>query len=108
MLDYGTENIYSDHWAKSVAWQRHYCAFWKQSCGYCDWRHPDLVNAYQADNHGACSKLEHRFYNDVTGANISFVDGMEEGRKILADSDVDIITADGLTDAAKKVVAAAG
>ncbi len=33
---------------------------------------------------------------------------VEEGRKILADSDVDIITADGLTDAAKKVVAAAG
>jgi len=33
---------------------------------------------------------------------------VEEGRRILADSDVDIITADGLTDAAKKVVAAAG
>ena len=33
---------------------------------------------------------------------------VEEGRRILAESDVDIITADGLTDAAKKVVAAAG
>jgi succinyl-CoA synthetase beta subunit len=33
---------------------------------------------------------------------------VEEGRKILAESGVDIITADGLTDAAKKVVAAAG
>ncbi len=32
---------------------------------------------------------------------------VEEGRKILAESDVDIITADGLTDAAKKVVEAA-
>ena len=32
---------------------------------------------------------------------------VEEGRKILADSELDIITADGLTDAAKKVVAAA-
>ena len=31
---------------------------------------------------------------------------VEEGRKILAESDVDIITADGLTDAAKKIVAA--
>ena len=31
---------------------------------------------------------------------------VEEGRKILADSGVDIIAADGLTDAAKKVVAA--
>ncbi|TWT67606.1 Succinyl-CoA ligase [ADP-forming] subunit beta [Posidoniimonas polymericola] len=33
---------------------------------------------------------------------------VEEGRKILAESGVDIITAEGLTDAAKKVVAAAG
>jgi succinyl-CoA synthetase beta subunit len=33
---------------------------------------------------------------------------VEEGRKILAESDVDIISAEGLTDAAKKVVAAAG
>ena len=31
---------------------------------------------------------------------------VEEGRRILAESDVDIITAEGLTDAAKKVVAA--
>jgi len=33
---------------------------------------------------------------------------VQEGRKILAESGVDIITAEGLTDAAKKVVAAAG
>ena len=33
---------------------------------------------------------------------------VEEGRKILANSGVDIIAAEGLTDAAKKVVAAAG
>jgi len=33
---------------------------------------------------------------------------VEQGRKILADSGVDIISAEGLTDAAKKIVAAAG
>ena len=33
---------------------------------------------------------------------------VEEGRKILAESGVDIIAADGLTDAARIVVAAAG
>jgi succinyl-CoA synthetase beta subunit len=33
---------------------------------------------------------------------------VEDGRRILAESDVDIITAEGLTDAAQKVVAAAG
>ena len=33
---------------------------------------------------------------------------VKEGRQIIADSGADIITAEGLTDAAKKVVAAAG
>ncbi|MDA7980981.1 MAG: succinate--CoA ligase subunit beta, partial [Pirellulales bacterium] len=33
---------------------------------------------------------------------------VQEGRKILAESDVDIITAEDLTDAAKKVVASLG
>ncbi len=33
---------------------------------------------------------------------------VEQGRKILADSKLNIISATGLTDAAKKVVAAAG
>ena len=33
---------------------------------------------------------------------------VEEGRRILAESKLDIISATGLTDAAKKVVAAAG
>jgi succinyl-CoA synthetase beta subunit len=33
---------------------------------------------------------------------------VEQGKKIIAESGADIISADGLTDAAKKVVAAAG
>ena len=33
---------------------------------------------------------------------------VEQGRKILAESDVDIIAAEDIADAAKKVVAAAG
>ncbi len=33
---------------------------------------------------------------------------VEEGRKMLAESDVEIISATDLTDAAKKIVAAAG
>ncbi|MCA9187912.1 MAG: ADP-forming succinate--CoA ligase subunit beta [Pirellulaceae bacterium] len=49
----------------------------------------------------------------TVGFNVPLVVRLEgtevkEGRKILAESDVDIITAEGLTDAAKKVVAAAG
>jgi len=33
---------------------------------------------------------------------------VDEGRKILTESDVDIVTANDLTDAAKKIVAAIG
>jgi succinyl-CoA synthetase beta subunit len=49
----------------------------------------------------------------TVGFNVPLVARLEgtevkEGRKILAESGVDIITADDLTDAAKKVVAAAG
>ncbi len=48
----------------------------------------------------------------TVGFNVPLVVRLEgtevaEGRKILADSDVDIISAEGLTDAARKVVAAA-
>ncbi|MBW3599905.1 MAG: succinate--CoA ligase subunit beta, partial [Planctomycetes bacterium] len=48
----------------------------------------------------------------TVGFNVPLVVRLEgtevkEGRKILAESGVDIITADDLTDAAKKVVAAA-
>ena len=39
---------------------------------------------------------------------VASTSAVEEGRKILAESDVDIINAVGLTDAAQKVVAAAG
>ena len=31
MLDYSTENMYSEHMAKLVAWHRRYTRFWKQS-----------------------------------------------------------------------------
>ena len=33
---------------------------------------------------------------------------IEEGKKLLSDSDLSIIAADGLTDAAEKIVAATG
>ena len=47
--------------------------------------------------------------NQITVPLVVRLEGTEvdEGRKIIAQSDVDIINAEGLTDAAKKVVAAA-
>jgi aldehyde:ferredoxin oxidoreductase len=82
MLDYSTDNIYSEHMAKLVAWQMHYNRFWKQTALYCDYRWPDFVNVNTPDGRGLTGEGESRFLNAVTGQKLSFRDGMELGRKI--------------------------
>jgi aldehyde:ferredoxin oxidoreductase len=83
MLDFSTENMYSEHMAKLVAWHRHYSRFWKQSVLFCDWRWPDMVNIYAPDKVGSTGDDgEAKFFNAVTGKNLTFADGMELGRKI--------------------------
>lgn len=82
MLNFSTENMYSEHIAKLVAWQRYYSRFWKQGIGYCDFVFPDFINSYAAGNDGMSPEAEPRFYNAVTGEDISFSDGMEMGRKV--------------------------
>ena len=82
MLDFSTENMYSEHIAKLVAWQRYYSRFWKQGIGFCDWAFPDFVNSHAPNNRGLSPDGEPKFYNAITGKNISFRDGMEIGRKV--------------------------
>ncbi len=82
MLDYGTDNMYSKHIAKLVAWHRHYTRFWKQSVLYCDWRWPDFINPYAPNKIGSTGTGEQKFFNAVTGKNFTFLDGIELGRKI--------------------------
>ena len=82
MLDYSTENMYSQSIAKLMAWQRYYSRFWKQGVGYCDWCFPDFFNTCAPDNRGMSPEAEPRFYNAVTGKNISYRDGMNIGRKV--------------------------
>jgi aldehyde:ferredoxin oxidoreductase len=82
MLDYSTDNIYSDHMAKLVAWFRHYTRFWKQSALYCDYRWPDFVRKDAPGNIGSTGEGEPQYFNAVTGKDFSFRDGMELGRKI--------------------------
>jgi len=80
MFDYG--DFYSESKVKLVAWHRHYTRFWKQSILYCDWVFPDLINADTSDNKGFTPEAEPKFFNAVTGNNMTFADGMEIGRKI--------------------------
>jgi aldehyde:ferredoxin oxidoreductase len=84
MFDYsdGPTGIYSEHRVKEIAWHRHYTRFWTESVGYCDFIWPNFINANAPDMLGATPEGEPRFFNSVTGKKISFVDGMEIGRKI--------------------------
>jgi aldehyde:ferredoxin oxidoreductase len=82
MLDFADENMYSEHIARLVAWHRHYTRFFKQSLLFCDHRWPDIVNGYRDDKVGSTGEAEPKFFNAVTGKTITFLDGMELGRKI--------------------------
>ena len=82
MLDFSTENMYSKHIVKLVAWHRHYSRFWKQSALYCNYLFADFCNPRAKDKKGLTGEGEPKFYNAVTGKNMTFADGMELGRKI--------------------------
>ena len=84
MLDYsdGPTGIYSEHKVKQVAWVKHYEKFWIGSNGFCGWRWPICFTNNSADFKGPTPEAEPRFFNAVTGKNITFADGMELGRKI--------------------------
>ena len=43
---------------------------------------PEFYNSYTDDKNGMTPEAEPRFFNAVTGKNISFLDGMETGRKV--------------------------
>jgi aldehyde:ferredoxin oxidoreductase len=82
MLNYNDENMYSEHIAKLVAWHRHYSRFWIQSILFCDTQYPDFFNWAAQDYKGITGEGEPKFFNAVTGKNLSFADGIELGRKI--------------------------
>ena len=82
MLDFSTENMYSEHIAKLVAWHRYYSRFWLQGVEHCNSTFPDFINSYTPDKKGMSPEAEPKFYNAVTGKNISYRDGMETGRKV--------------------------
>jgi aldehyde:ferredoxin oxidoreductase len=82
MLDFSENNIYSEHMAKMVSWQRYYTRFWKQSMLFCDSRWPDFVNIHKPDKIGSTSVAEPKYVKAVTGKDFSFQDGIELGRKI--------------------------
>ncbi|MDA3935237.1 MAG: aldehyde:ferredoxin oxidoreductase, partial [Actinomycetota bacterium] len=82
MLDYSDEGINSDTMAKLVSWHLHYTRNYKQSLAFCDWGWSDLYNPYGPNGRGLTGEGEPKFFNAVTGGNLTFEEGMEIGRKI--------------------------
>jgi aldehyde:ferredoxin oxidoreductase len=84
LVDYGESpetGIYSDSKIRLVAWVKHYEKFW-MGMGFCGWRWPMCITNNTADRRGATPEAEPRFWNAVTGQNITFADSMELGHKI--------------------------
>jgi aldehyde:ferredoxin oxidoreductase len=73
--------IYSDHKAKFVAWRQHYAMFYKESMLFCDWVFANAYSAASKTGHGMTPEAEPVLINAVTGKGMSFVDGIEIGRK---------------------------
>ncbi|MBN1495727.1 MAG: hypothetical protein JXA07_03100 [Spirochaetes bacterium] len=82
MMNYSTENMYSEHIARLVSWDRHCTRFFKASLIMCDWRFPDIINYMRDDKRGSSFTSEERFIKAVTGKDLSYLDCMEIGRKI--------------------------
>ncbi len=82
MLDFSENNIYSEHMAKLVSWHRYYTRFWKQSMLFCDARWPDFVNTYRPDSIGSTGIVEPKYVKAVTAKDLSFLDGINLGRRI--------------------------
>ena len=82
MLDFSTENMYSEHIAKLVSWHRYYTRFWKQSMMFCDWRWPDFANLLAPQMIGSTGISEPKFLTAVTGRRLTFLDGINLGQKI--------------------------
>jgi aldehyde:ferredoxin oxidoreductase len=78
LLDFSTENIYSDYMGKLVSWHRCYDSFWKNSALYCDLLWP---SSDPAEFHSALKDMV-KFWNAVTGKNWDFLEGIKVGRRI--------------------------
>jgi aldehyde:ferredoxin oxidoreductase len=74
--------IYSEHKAKQVAWTRHYAGFWNESMAFCEMLLPVFISASRPDFNGPTPDSEIRYYQAVTGNQITFAETMEIGRKI--------------------------
>jgi aldehyde:ferredoxin oxidoreductase len=82
IIDLSNDNMYSEHIAKLVSWHRYYTRFWIHSALYCDFQYPDFFNWAAEGYKGITGEGEPKFFNAVTGRNLSFAEGTLLGKKI--------------------------
>lgn len=85
MMDYSDKNMYSEHCARRVAWDRHLTRFYKGALMVCDLRYPDIINTNKQDKQdkrGSTYTAESAFIKAVTGKDLSGLECLELGRKI--------------------------
>ncbi len=82
MLNFATDNMYSQHIVRLLSWHRHYTRYFKNAMLFCDMKWPDIINNSRPDRRGSTGTAEPAFIKAVTGKEVSFLEGMEMGRKI--------------------------
>lgn len=80
--DNSEANAYSIHMARLVAFHFRYSKFYVNSAMLCDWDTPSYFSNLTPDGKGISPELETRFFNAVTGKDISYEEGLEIGRRI--------------------------
>jgi len=83
MIDLSENGIYSVHMARLVAWASRYTKFYRDSAMMCCQNPmPKYFEDGTPDGKGISPEYETRFFNAVTGLNITYETGLEIGRKI--------------------------
>ena len=84
-FDWSEEGIYSDARVREIHWNRAYGRFWLQSLGMCDWVWPNFISrkhtAETGSTYGATPEYEVKFFQAVTGRDLSYEESIELGHK---------------------------
>ena len=84
-FDWSEEGIYTDARVREIHWNRAYGRFWLQSLGMCDWVWPNFVSrkhtAETGSTYGATPEYEVKFFQAVTGRDLSYEESIELGHK---------------------------
>ncbi len=80
--DSSEDGVYSIHMAHLVAWSTRYAKMYEDSIMLCDFNTPLLFDDGAPDGKGITPEYETRFFNAITGLDITYEEGLDIGRRI--------------------------